>query len=115
MTRGTKIGLGILGGAVVLGLCCTGIGFFFAPQIAVAAASVLGTGAVASTGTPIAILTGAAAESAALALFGGGSLAAGGAGMAGGVTVITTGLGVTGAGLGAAGAGIGATVASSDC
>lgn len=42
----------------------------------------------ASTGTAISALSGAAATSATLAFFGGGSLAAGGAGMAGGVMVL---------------------------
>lgn len=44
--------------------------------------------AVASTGTAIASLSGAAATNATLAFFGGGSLAAGGLGMAGGVAVL---------------------------
>lgn len=44
--------------------------------------------AVASTGTAIASLSGAAATNATLAFFGGGSLAAGGLGMAGGTAVL---------------------------
>ena len=44
--------------------------------------------AVASTGTAIASLSGAAATNATLAFFGGGSLAAGGLGMAGGAAVL---------------------------
>ena len=44
--------------------------------------------AVASTGTAIASLSGAAATNATLAFFGGGSLAAGGLGMAGGTVVL---------------------------
>lgn len=44
--------------------------------------------AVASTGTAIASLSGAAATNATLAFFGGGSLAAGGLGMAGGTMVL---------------------------
>jgi len=44
--------------------------------------------AVASTGTAIATLNGAAATNATLAFFGGGSLAAGGLGMAGGTVVL---------------------------
>ena len=44
--------------------------------------------AVASTGTAIATLSGAAATNATLAFFGGGSLAAGGLGMAGGAAVL---------------------------
>lgn len=44
--------------------------------------------AVASTGTAIATLSGAAATNATLAFFGGGSLAAGGLGMAGGTVVL---------------------------
>lgn len=44
--------------------------------------------AAASTGTPIAALSGAAAHSATMAALGGGSLAAGGWGMAGGVMVL---------------------------
>ena len=44
--------------------------------------------AVASTGTAIASLSGAAATNATLAFFGGGSLAAGGLGMAGGMAVL---------------------------
>ncbi len=44
--------------------------------------------AAASTGTPIAALSGAAATNATLAFFGGGSLAAGGLGMAGGTMVL---------------------------
>ncbi len=60
---------------------------------------------VASTGTPIASLTGAAAHSARLAWLGGGALSAGGAGMAGGVAAITTAASVVAIpiGLGAAG------------
>lgn len=46
------------------------------------------TFAVASTGTAIASLSGAAATNATLAFFGGGSLAAGGLGMAGGMMVL---------------------------
>lgn len=49
------------------------------------AVSMLGT---ASTGTPIAILHGAAATKATLAWFGGGSLVSGGAGMAGGTIAL---------------------------
>ena len=45
--------------------------------------------ATASTGTPIAVLSGAAASSATLAALGGGSLAAGGWGMVGGTALLT--------------------------
>ncbi|MFC5061126.1 hypothetical protein [Actinomycetospora atypica] len=48
----------------------------------------VGAFGVASTGTPIAALAGAAAGNATLAFLGGGSLAAGGGGMAAGATVI---------------------------
>ena len=44
--------------------------------------------AAASTGTPIAALSGAAAYNATMAAIGGGSLAAGGWGMAGGAMVL---------------------------
>lgn len=47
-----------------------------------------GTFAIASTGTAIASLSGAAATNATLAFFGGGSLAAGGMGVAGGTMVL---------------------------
>lgn len=50
--------------------------------------SAAGTLAAASTGTPIAALSGAAATNATLAFFGGGSLAVGGLGMAGGAVVL---------------------------
>jgi hypothetical protein len=46
------------------------------------------TFAAASTGTPIAALSGAAATNATLAFFGGGALTAGGMGMAGGMAVL---------------------------
>lgn len=62
----------------------------------IGAASAVGVGSwslvslfgIASTGTPIVSLYGAAAVRATLACFGGGALAAGGAGMAGGVTML---------------------------
>lgn len=50
--------------------------------------SAAGAFAAASTGTPIAFLSGAAATNATLAFFGGGSLAAGGLGVAGGTMVL---------------------------
>lgn len=56
---------------------------------------VTGTLAASSTGTPIAVLTGAAAESAILAKLGFGTLAAGGFGIFGG-TIVLTGIGVGG-------------------
>ncbi|MFS2008570.1 hypothetical protein ACCD06_01630 [Azospirillum sp. CT11-132] len=47
-----------------------------------------GAFAAASTGTPIAVLSGAAATNATLAWFGGGALSAGGLGMAGGTAIL---------------------------
>ena len=55
---------------------------------AIGAYSAASSFAVASTGTAIASLSGAAATNATLAFFGGGSLAAGGLGMAGGTMVL---------------------------
>lgn len=57
-----------------------GLGWFFAPQIAIAIA-----------GESVAGLSGAALTSASLAFVGGGSLAAGGLGMAGGTAILTGG------------------------
>lgn len=55
---------------------------------ALGAWALVGSYGAASTGTALASLSGAAAQSATLAWFGGGSLAAGGAGAAGGAVVI---------------------------
>lgn len=55
---------------------------------AMGAWALAGSYGVASTGTALASLSGAAAQSATLAWFGGGSLAAGGAGAAGGAALI---------------------------
>ncbi len=55
---------------------------------AMGAFSAAGSLATASTGTAIATLSGAAAQNATLAFFGGGSLATGGLGMAGGTAVL---------------------------
>lgn len=55
---------------------------------AMGAWALVGTLGSASTGTALATLSGAAAQSATLAWFGGGSLAAGGAGAAGGAAVL---------------------------
>lgn len=70
-----------------------GASLAFAGPIAAAAG---GTGllGVASTGTAISTLSGAALTNASLAALGGGSVAAGGAGMAGG-TMVITGIGAT--------------------
>lgn len=87
-----SVGAGVLLGA--LGGAGTGTAGGFAAAGAVQAAVVaLGT---ASTGTPIAALSGQAAVNATLAALGGGSLAAGGGGMALGSIV----LGVAAAGVG---------------
>ena len=64
-------------GGTVLGGIIVGVG----PTAAMAIATTFGT---ASTGTAISLLTGAAAQNAALAWLGGGALAAGGGGMAAG-------------------------------
>ena len=70
-----SLGIGVAGiGAAVGAAAATRAGLY-------AAAGIFG---VASTGTRIATLSGAAAHSAKMASLGGGSLAAGGAGMAGG-------------------------------
>lgn len=55
---------------------------------AIGAYGLVGTVGAASTGTAIGTLSGAAATNAALAWFGGGSLAVGGAGIAGGTAVL---------------------------
>ena len=72
----TNVAGGIAGGA--LGGALTAFGAY----------SAAGSFAVASTGTAIASLSGAAATNATLAFFGGGSLAAGGLGVAGGTMVL---------------------------
>ncbi len=59
---------------------------------------------VASTGTRIATLSGAAAHSARLAWLGGGALSAGGAGMAGGITTLSLGATIVAAPIGIAAA-----------
>lgn len=69
-------GVGVTGGLAVTSL---------APSAAMWVATTFGT---ASTGTAISALSGAAANSAALAWLGGGSIAAGGAGVTGGQTLL---------------------------
>ena len=66
------------------GAATTGMGVGVATLGPTAAMSIATTFGVASTGTPIATLSGAAATKAALAWLGDGTLAAGGGGMAGG-------------------------------
>lgn len=70
-----NIGGGVAGGALGLGVAAAG------PAVAMGVATTFG---VASTGTAISALSGAAATNAALAWLGGGALAAGGGGMAAG-------------------------------
>lgn len=69
-------GVGVTGGLAVTSL---------APSAAMWVATTFGT---ASTGTAISVLSGAAANSAALAWLGGGSIAAGGAGVTGGQALL---------------------------
>lgn len=71
--------------SVLKGIAMAGSSAALAGPAAFAAAGLLG---VASTGTAISSLSGAAATSATFAWFGGGSLAAGGFGMAGGTLVL---------------------------
>ena len=66
--------------AATITLITGGLGWIFAPQIAIALA-----------GESVAGLSGAALTSASLAFVGGGSLAAGGLGMAGGTAILTGG------------------------
>lgn len=75
----------IAGGMAGAGIAAaTGVAAF-GPTVAMAIATTFGT---ASTGTPIAALTGAAASKAALAWLGGGALTAGGGGMAAGQALL---------------------------
>lgn len=75
----------IAGGMAGAGIAAaTGVAAF-GPTVAMAIATTFGT---ASTGTPIAALTGAAASKAALAWLGGGALTAGGGGMVAGQTLL---------------------------
>ena len=75
-----EIGAGAAGGALGVGVATLG------PTAAMGVATTFG---VASTGTAISSLSGAAATNAALAWLGGGTLAAGGGGMAAGQLLLT--------------------------
>lgn len=76
----TDIGSGAAGGALGVGVATLG------PAAAMGVATTWG---VASTGTEIALLSGAAQTNAALAWLGGGALSAGGGGMAAGEALLT--------------------------
>lgn len=78
--KNAEIGSGAAGGALGVGVATLG------PTAAMGVATTFG---VASTGTAISSLSGAAATNAALAWLGGGTLAAGGGGMAAGQLLLT--------------------------
>ncbi|WP_019413922.1 hypothetical protein [Paenisporosarcina sp. TG20] len=81
-----KVAQRISGGGVALGVATGVATAALAPTAALAIATTFG---VASTGTPIFLLSGAAATNAALAWLGGGAVIAGGGGMAGGTALLS--------------------------
>lgn len=82
------VAIGVEGGAVVSTATSALKGFGAGAALSGAAQGAVATFGVASTGAPIAGLSGVAASNATLAWLGGGSLASGGMGVAGGTAVL---------------------------